>query len=81
MQVLFLKTVLSFFVGIPSRKINNAAGPSTDVRTEQNGSEAEGRGGSVQPTLVGTREGTVRLGKECLALLHSLLLASTNETF
>ncbi|KYO43602.1 BTB/POZ domain-containing protein KCTD3 [Alligator mississippiensis] len=48
--------------GIPSRKINNAAGPSTDVRTEQNGSEAEGRGGSVQPTLVGTREGTVRLG-------------------
>lgn len=48
--------------GIPCRKINTTAGPCIDVRTGQNYSEGEVRGGSVQPTLAGTGEGTVRLG-------------------
>ncbi|XP_050806175.1 BTB/POZ domain-containing protein KCTD3 isoform X3 [Gopherus flavomarginatus] len=48
--------------GIPCRKINTTAGPCIDVRTGQNYSEDEVRGGSVQPTLAGTGEGTVRLG-------------------
>ncbi|XP_010705008.2 BTB/POZ domain-containing protein KCTD3 isoform X1 [Meleagris gallopavo] len=48
--------------GIPSRKINNTAGPPTDIRTGQNCSENDIHGGGVQPTLAGTGEGTVRLG-------------------
>ncbi|XP_010008161.1 PREDICTED: BTB/POZ domain-containing protein KCTD3-like, partial [Nestor notabilis] len=49
--------------GIPNRKINNTAGPPSDVRTGQNCSESEIHGGGgVQPTLAGTGEGTVRLG-------------------
>lgn len=48
--------------GIPSRKINNTAGPPTDIRTGQNCSENDTHGGGVQPTLAGTGEGTVRLG-------------------
>lgn len=54
-----------FFIGIPNRKINNNAGPPADVRTGQNCSESEIHGGGVQPTLAGTGEGTVRLGKGC----------------
>ncbi|KFV78291.1 BTB/POZ domain-containing protein KCTD3, partial [Struthio camelus australis] len=50
--------------GIPNRKINNTAGLPADVRTGQNCSENEIRGGGVQPTLTGTGEGTVRLGEE-----------------
>lgn len=53
------------FIGIPSRKINNNAGPPADVRTGQNCSESEIHGGGVQPTLAGTGEGTVRLGEGC----------------
>ncbi|XP_030354811.1 BTB/POZ domain-containing protein KCTD3 [Strigops habroptila] len=49
--------------GIPNRKINNTAGPPSDVRIGQNCSESEIHGGGgVQPTLAGTGEGTVRLG-------------------
>uniref|UniRef100_A0A8D2IXY8 Potassium channel tetramerization domain containing 3 n=1 Tax=Varanus komodoensis TaxID=61221 RepID=A0A8D2IXY8_VARKO len=48
--------------GIPSRKISNSSGTSTDVRTPQNGSEGEARGGNMQPSLAGTGEDSVRLG-------------------
>ncbi|NWX99318.1 KCTD3 protein, partial [Nothoprocta ornata] len=48
--------------GIPNRKINNTAGQPADVRTGQNCSENEIRGGGVQPTLTGPGEGPVRLG-------------------
>lgn len=61
-----------FPIGIPCRKINSTAGPCIDVRTGQNYSEgSEVRGGSVQPTLAGTGEGTVRLGKESFHVLLS----------
>ncbi|XP_015673506.1 BTB/POZ domain-containing protein KCTD3 [Protobothrops mucrosquamatus] len=48
--------------GIPSRKINGSAGTSTDVRIPQNCSEGEVRAGSLQPSLTGTGEETVKLG-------------------